>query len=232
MQPPAVGLASLAQYRKNLMAKKRITDSDAVTKAIDEYDQIGQAKFLNRYRFGKSQKYILLHKNNRYDSKAIYGVAYGNQYGKPLTHEEFSGGMVLVVPTLEKLGFHVVASDITEISVALPEEVDETLWEGTKKSITINAYERNPEARAQCIAFHGSRCAICTLDLGEKYGDQFHGFIHVHHITALSQINERYKVNPQTDLIPVCPNCHAIIHYNKQIRSVKDVKSLIEKTSS
>ncbi|MEI6328702.1 MAG: HNH endonuclease [Pseudanabaena sp.] len=35
--------------------------------------------------------------------------------------------------------------------------------------------------------------------------------MHVHHIKPISEIGDSYKVNPISDLIPVCPNCHAVI---------------------
>ena len=44
------------------------------------------------------------------------------------------------------------------------------------------------------------------------YGEIAKGFIHVHHLIPLSEIKENYQVNPKTDLIPVCPNCHAMLH--------------------
>jgi 5-methylcytosine-specific restriction enzyme A len=44
---------------------------------------------------------------------------------------------------------------------ALPEELasPEKFPEGAKISIVINAFERNPKARAACIAYHGCHCA-------------------------------------------------------------------------
>lgn len=44
------------------------------------------------------------------------------------------------------------------------------------------------------------------------YGFFAKDFIHVHHIKPLHEISESYEVNPETDLIPVCPNCHAMLH--------------------
>nr|VXZ89205.1 Predicted restriction endonuclease [Klebsiella pneumoniae] len=38
------------------------------------------------------------------------------------------------------------------------------------------------------------------------------GFIHIHHLIPLSGIKQDYRLNPETDLIPVCPNCHAMLH--------------------
>ena len=84
--------------------------------------------------------------------------------------------------------------------------------EGAKKTVQVNRYERNPEARAKCIEIHGARCKICEMSFAETYGTFAKDFIHVHHITSLSEISDNYEVNPETDLIPVCPNCHAMLH--------------------
>ncbi|PCP15512.1 HNH endonuclease, partial [Klebsiella pneumoniae] len=34
----------------------------------------------------------------------------------------------------------------------------------------------------------------------------------IHHLIPLSGIKQDYRLNPETDLIPVCPNCHAMLH--------------------
>jgi len=72
-------------------------------------------------------------------------------------------------------------------------------------------------------------CVICGFDFGTVYGDDFRGFIHVHHLKPLSEIKKEYEVNPITDLRPVCPNCHAIIHYGGRLRSIDEVKQLLIK---
>jgi hypothetical protein len=54
---------------------------DAVLRTIEEYDRLGQDDFLDRYGFGPARQYVLLHGGNRYDSKAIVGVAYGCKRG-------------------------------------------------------------------------------------------------------------------------------------------------------
>ncbi len=204
-----------------------LSDPQAVLKAIAEYDKLGQEAFLKRYGYRKARSFILLYNGRRYDSKAIVGAAYEHQFGSPLTSQNFSGGLATVVPKLRNLGFVVVALDITECSVALAEEVPIFMWEGGKRSVTVNAYERSAEARADCIEAHGSSCVICNIDFGSVYGDQFHGFIHVHHKVPVSEIGVRYKVNPKDDLIPVCPNCHAVIHYGSKTRSIEEIRSLL-----
>jgi len=87
--------------------------------------------------------------------------------------------------------------------------------EGAKKQITVNSYERNHKARESCIKHYGSQCSICGFDFSKCYGQEYDGFIHVHHIKPLSEVDEKYKVDHINDLIPVCPNCHAVIHYNR-----------------
>lgn len=213
------------------MNYKDLNDRKAVLKAIAEYDELGQKRFLDRYGYGKARNFLLLYKGNYYDSKAIVGAAYGHQYGTPLTHTEFSGGQATVAPLLAGLGFTIIALALDEKTSALSEEVPDSIWEGAKRTVTVNFFERNPKARTDCIEAHGSKCAICNFDFGEIYGEQFRGFIHIHHKVPLSSIGKSYKVNPKTDLIPVCPNCHAIIHYGNKTRSVDPVRKLINKAN-
>lgn len=91
----------------------------------------------------------------------------------------------------------------------LPEEI---YMEGAQKVILTNRYERNPKARARCIAVHGSACKVCGFDFGIAFGEEFSGKIEVHHIKPISEIGEEYVVDPVRDLVPVCPNCHMMLH--------------------
>lgn len=101
-------------------------------------------------------------------------------------------------------GQHVLVS-----SSELPEEI---YMEGAQKVILANRYERNPKARARCIAIHGSACEVCGFDFGIVFGEEFSGKIEVHHIKPISEIGEEYIVDPKKDLVPVCPNCHMMLH--------------------
>ena len=101
-----------------------------------------------------------------------------------------------------------------------------TFVEGNVKQITINRYERNPVARRICLKYYGTHCQICNFDYYKTYGEVGKDFIHVHHIVPISNINKEYKLNPIEDLIPVCPNCHSMIHRKKEILSVKELKQI------
>lgn len=101
------------------------------------------------------------------------------------------------------------------IATDYPDEADtenKSFPEGAKQTVQVNRYERNPVARAKCLEIHGTRCEICKMSFAETYGTFAKDFIHVHHKMPLHQISESYEVNPKTDLIPVCPNCHAMLH--------------------
>ena len=96
--------------------------------------------------------------------------------------------------------------------------------EGTCRNITINAYERNLKARDLCIAHYGVSCQVCGFDFEEQYGEIGVGFIHVHHIVPLADIGEEYTVDPIQDLIPLCANCHAMIHRRRPALNVEELK--------
>ncbi len=114
-----------------------------------------------------------------------------------------------------------------------PELIDENLdlYEGVKKQVTVNKYERNPIARARCVEFHGYCCMACGFDFRKVYGDVGKEFIHVHHIKPLHTINENYRIDYQKDLIPVCPNCHAMLHrrLNGTKLTIEELKERIKK---
>lgn len=104
----------------------------------------------------------------------------------------------------------------------------ENLFEGAKKSIIVNAYERSSKARHLCLKEHGHKCCVCGFDFAEFYGEIGAGYIEVHHLKPLNEINEKYQVDPVNDLIPVCPNCHAMLH--KANISIEELKLLIRKS--
>ena len=114
-----------------------------------------------------------------------------------------------------------------------PSEIsnDETCIEGARKSIYVNRYERSSFARRQCLKHHGYKCAVCSFSFEEMYGKIGKEFIHVHHIVPLSEIGDEYIVNPIEDLVPVCPNCHAMLHKKNEggYFTIEELRALIRK---
>jgi len=83
--------------------------------------------------------------------------------------------------------------------------------EGAVRKITINAYERDQNARAACLAKHGYSCAVCTMNFKDKYGFMGEGFIHVHHKKPLATIRSEYKLDPAKDLVRVLKVSHKVV---------------------
>lgn len=117
---------------------------------------------------------------------------------------------------------------------AFPDERDcnEVFTEGALQAIVLNRYERNAAARSRCIEHYGSACFFCGFDFTRMYGRAARGYIHVHHLTALSEIGTEYVVDPIADLRPVCPNCHAFIHSRKAPYTVDELRAAIDAARS
>ncbi len=105
------------------------------------------------------------------------------------------------------------------------------LNEGQKKLSLSTTYERNAKARKICLYYYSPTCQICGFDSEKVYGLKFKGKIQVHHKIPLNEIGKSYIVDPIKDLIPVCPNCHMIIHSKKDgYYTIEEVSKIIKKS--
>jgi hypothetical protein len=120
-----------------------------------------------------------------------------------------------------------------KIKLIYPDEVpfteELTMPEGAKMKVTVNKYERSTKARDECIKYWLAKCSVCDLEFINRYGEIGDGFIHVHHKTPISKIGKTYKVDPIKDLIPVCPNCHAMIHKKNPPFTIEQLKEKLVK---
>ena len=120
----------------------------------------------------------------------------------------------------------------------LPEETDYPIpdealpiHEGREYEIRGIRYERDRDARNQCIEYYKGldngvvRCQACRMSFAEVYGEKAKDYIEVHHIVPISERGGDYLVNPIKDLIPLCPNCHAMVHYGFSLESLKQLLS-------
>jgi 5-methylcytosine-specific restriction protein A len=124
-------------------------------------------------------------------------------------------------------GLYKHASGSTQREFLAIEEVEtpEHFSEGATKVISVNAFERNAEARKKCIEHHGYSCKCCGFNFEQRYGEIGRSFIHVHHIKPLAEIKEEYVVNPILDLVPLCANCHAMVHRVNPALSIEMLKT-------
>ena len=102
--------------------------------------------------------------------------------------------------------------------------------EGRKKEYYVSTYERKPKNRKKAIEIHGTTCMICGFDFERVYGEAGRNFIEVHHIKPLYEVGEEIEINPETDLVCICANCHRIIHRRRdKVYSIEEVKAMLKK---
>ena len=106
-------------------------------------------------------------------------------------------------------------------------EAEDGALEGNKKFYSQTKAERSIANRKRCIEIFGVQCQICEINLSEIYGDLADGFIHVHHIESIAETGPRW-IDPSKDLIPVCPNCHSMLHRNEPPLKPNDLRKIIE----
>jgi 5-methylcytosine-specific restriction enzyme A len=111
----------------------------------------------------------------------------------------------------------------------LPDEPD--YWEGAVSKVQVNRYERDRDAREACLKKHGAKCKVCGLNFGEVYGPIGKGFIHVHHVKPLGVMKKQYRLNPKVDLVPVCPNCHAMLHRQMPAYKLEQLLELMKQAN-
>lgn len=107
----------------------------------------------------------------------------------------------------------------------------ENLYDESKKRLTTTTQiERSSKARAECIQLKGSYCNICGFDFLKTYGKSGEGYIEVHHITPIGELSsaEGYEgTNPKIDLIPLCSNCHSMIHRHKPPYTPDELRKML-----
>lgn len=106
------------------------------------------------------------------------------------------------------------------------------IWEGALKRVTVNRYERDQQARQDCLDHFGYDCTVCGVNFEERYGDLGADFIHVHHLVPIATIGESYIIDPVEDLIPVCPNCHAILHRGRLVLHPDELRKKMLETAN
>ncbi|MFF3024561.1 HNH endonuclease [Gottfriedia sp. NPDC057948] len=100
--------------------------------------------------------------------------------------------------------------------------------DGAVKKYYGKRFERNPENRRKAIEIHGLNCFACGFNFEKVYGERGMDFIEVHHLKPLSTLGEEVIINPKEDLVPVCSNCHRMIHRRKDhVLSIEELKAMI-----
>jgi 5-methylcytosine-specific restriction protein A len=130
-----------------------------------------------------------------------------------------------------QLGKDWYATDLgdEDMDIALAEELDspERYSEGSRKQIYVSAVERSGKARKACVRHHGRDCVVCGFNFERVFGVLGKTFIHVHHLVPVAASQGEREIDPVRDLVPVCPNCHAMIHQVSPPMEIEDLRTLL-----
>lgn len=69
-------------------------------------------------------------------------------------------------------------------------------------------------------------CSICSFSFHKTYGEIGYGFIEAHHINSIASLTADTIVRLK-DLIPVCSNCHSILHRYRPWLSATELRGKI-----
>ncbi|MBG6074007.1 putative restriction endonuclease [Polaromonas sp. CG_9.7] len=134
-------------------------------------------------------------------------------YEKIVVSAKFHLPLALILPTMNDAGQGLTSS-----------------IEGAKKLVYTTIYERDPELRNEAVRIHGTTCIACNFNFEEVYGDYGKGYIHIHHRSPISEAGGSISVNPAKDLVPLCANCHSIVHRRKNsVLSIEQLISMVQK---
>ena len=99
--------------------------------------------------------------------------------------------------------------------------------EGAVSQVLVNKYERDPKNRSAAIAIHGKSCLACGFNYTDFYGELGDEYIVVHHVVPVSKIGPDYDINPSTDLVTLCANCHAMVHRQDPPLTVAQLREIL-----
>lgn len=151
-------------------------------------------------------------------------ISYDRLGVEPDLEQFLNGGSDIFQQFLDYLGIIVSLLPVEKDSY---EEPLEGLPEGMLVREEVNRYERNRLNREACIAINGMTCQVCGFNFKETFGELGDGFIHIHHVIPVSQLGANHIVNPSRDLVPVCANCHSMMHRKDPPLTVEELKDLI-----
>ena len=133
---------------------------DAVLEAIDKFRKGDRDEVLREHGFGRAIDYVVEHEGEPYDSKALYGIAYGIQYPdeEPIRNRGLQGGRS-VNRKLEELGFTVKS------------QRSERATEDVSTGVRAWLIRAGREGRYEQLALDQDVCLIGWSELGEIQPD-------------------------------------------------------------
>lgn len=112
---------------------------------------------------------------------------------------------------------------------------DDLISEGKTYTHNIKTIERSAKLRKFAIqhqqAIGDFSCAICGFNFEKEYGELGKDYIQFHPIKPLSEyadaeLNDQALKDAVANLLPLCPNCHCMVHRCKDADPVMFIKAL------
>lgn len=135
-----------------------------------------------------------------------------------------------IVPKQEKM--EMKEDQVTDANDYIAEEIAKSLAQLKEEqtahklqTVDIADYDK---AKAACIEYYGAICDLCGFDYGYTYGEAFENQIEVHNINSHDEVEVMENTDPIKDLIPVCHNCHGVIHSQNPPISVEKMRQMIK----
>ncbi|WP_018609424.1 MrcB family domain-containing protein [Uliginosibacterium gangwonense] len=103
----------------------------------------------------------------------------------------------------------------SEVSNTAPEgdEPPQLAYEDATRFRMHKRIERNASLAKAAKKHHGYTCRVCKTNFEARYGEIGKEYIEAHHLQPLASIKgKKVAMNPATDFVVLCSNCHRMIH--------------------
>jgi 5-methylcytosine-specific restriction protein A len=204
----------------NLLRTIHVNINDDLQVIYDFLDKESLEELINETIVGRSLAAQNEKSGGLLRDSMYYYLGYLGSKKHPLAERNKKGGKKNKEKTQQKSTPTVTVKPV----ISEPEPYDKL--EGKKHETSVTRYERSQGNRKDCIAHYGYVCQVCGVNFEQTYGAIGKDFIEVHHLYPVSQ-GER-QVNPIEDLIPLCSNCHSMLHRTRPAMSITDLSSLVK----
>ena len=90
--------------------------------------------------------------------------------------------------------------------------------------------ERNQKLSDDAKKYHGTSCMVCGFSYETKYGARGSGYIEAHHVIPFANLVKELEpvtLDPKTDFVVVCANCHRMLHRTNPPITADQLKDLL-----
>lgn len=211
--------------KKDANERERIADlvetklTDFLLRYIDEdFDGIEAQTDPNYYRWARNRTFSNAKAMAANKAEGELYTMSMKLYMEFLSSKTFKGEEKVTLSNREKLAAQKKKPMATTTTTAKPDPLmpddGDTMTEGKIRQVNLTRHERNSELRQACLRHYGYVCQVCGMDFERFYGEAGRQFIEVHHLDPIAETDGEHALDPKTGLVPLCSNCHSMIHRN------------------